>query len=177
MELRCFTMASNHVLSQYSTITGTSQNKKDLNLSTLVLHGNKVFSKDEWSWNDSLRMAELQAMSGQTIQIGCRIKITEPNFDCWYNFTFTKLIIVYCLWGYRGTELLFEFMVNIETSSTVKDKKPLPLQIFENEPTQPPIGLTPSIFNTGPYIIKNVGQQQILFNPSWSLKRVELALL
>ncbi|XP_068524887.1 uncharacterized protein [Anas acuta] len=57
-----------------------------------------------------------------------------------------------------------------------KDKKPLPPQIFENEPTQPPIGLTPSIFKTGPYIIKNVGQQQILFNPSWSLKRVELAL-
>ena len=49
--------------------------------------------------------------------------------------------------------------------------KPLPLQIFENEPTQPPIGLTPSIFNTGPYIIKNVGQQQIVFNPSWSLKK------
>ncbi|KAI6068094.1 Protein NYNRIN [Aix galericulata] len=133
-------------------------------------------------------MAELQATSGQTIQIGCRItngstynrlteiktfyadstrsqnystdctKITETNFDCWYNFTFTKPINVYCLWGYRGTELLFEFM------------------IFENEPTWPPICLTPSIFNTGPYIIKNVGQQQILFNPSWSLKRVELAL-
>ncbi|XP_071884738.1 uncharacterized protein [Anas platyrhynchos] len=63
-----------------------------------------------------------------------------------------------------------------ETSSTTKDKKPLPPQIFENEPTQPPISLTPSIFKTGPYIIKNVGQQQILFNPSWSLKRVELAL-
>lgn len=91
-------MAFNHVLSQYSTVTGTSQNRKDLNLSTLVLHGNKIFSKDEWSWNDSLRMAELQAMSGQTIQIGCQItKITEPNFDCWYNFTFTKPIIVYCL--------------------------------------------------------------------------------
>ncbi|XP_068521809.1 uncharacterized protein [Anas acuta] len=67
-------------------------------------------------------------------------------------------------------------MVNTETSSTTKDKKPLPPQILENEPTQPPIGLTPSIFNTGPYIIKNMGQQQILFNPSWSLKRVELAL-
>ena len=65
-------MAFNHVLSQYSTVTGTSQNRKDLNLSTLVLHGNKIFSKDEWSWNNSLRMAELQAMSGQTIQIGCR---------------------------------------------------------------------------------------------------------
>ena len=52
-------MAFNHVLSQYSTVTGTSQNRKDLNLSTLVLHGNKIFSKDEWSWNDSLRMAEL----------------------------------------------------------------------------------------------------------------------
>ncbi|XP_074667533.1 uncharacterized protein LOC141917846 [Strix aluco] len=43
-------------------------------------------------------------------------------------------------------------------------------------PTRPPIKLSPRIYTTGPYIIKNIGQQQVLFNPSWSLKRVELAL-
>ncbi|KAK4820012.1 hypothetical protein QYF61_017391 [Mycteria americana] len=96
----------------------------------------------------TLRMARLQAIPGQTIQISCRVtngstyhrpneiktvytdsarpenykavcyKISKPNSDCWYNLTFTD----------------------------------------------------------SPYIIKNMGQQQVLFNPSYSLKRVELAM-
>ncbi|XP_072705769.1 uncharacterized protein [Ciconia boyciana] len=196
-----------HALSQYSASIGTLQNKRNLNLSTLVMHGNEVYSRVEWSWNDSLHMARLQAIPGQTIQISCRItngstyhrlteiktvypdssspenykakcyKITEPNSDCWYNLTFTKPIIVYCLWGYRGTELLFEFIIDTATSAPVaKDKEPLPPQMSENVSTRPPISLTPFIFNTGPYIIKNTGQQQVLFNPSYSLKRVELAI-
>ncbi|KAK4811141.1 hypothetical protein QYF61_019772 [Mycteria americana] len=36
--------------------------------------------------------------------------------------------------------------------------------------------LTPQISEIGPYAIKNVGQQQVLFNPLWSLKRVELSM-
>lgn len=43
-------------------------------------------------------------------------------------------------------------------------------------PTQPPIKLSPHIYNTGPYVIKNIGQQQVIFNPSRSLKRVELSI-
>ncbi|KAK4810571.1 LOW QUALITY PROTEIN: hypothetical protein QYF61_004534 [Mycteria americana] len=36
--------------------------------------------------------------------------------------------------------------------------------------------LSPQISEVGPYVIKNTGQQQVLFNPSWSLKRVELLM-
>lgn len=39
----------NHSLSRYSASVGTLQNKKNLNLSTLVIKGDEVFSKDEWS--------------------------------------------------------------------------------------------------------------------------------
>ncbi|XP_072707269.1 uncharacterized protein [Ciconia boyciana] len=196
-----------HALSRYSASTRTQQNRRNLSLSVLVMHENEVHTKDEWSWNDSLWMARLQAIPGQTIQISCQVTngstyhrpteiktvytdssrlenykaecytITEPNSDCWYNLTFTKPIIVYCLWGYRGTELLFEFMIDTATSVLVaKDKEPLPPQMSENVSTRPPISLTPFTFNTGPYIIKNTGQQQVLFNLSYSLKWVELAM-
>ncbi|XP_075356164.1 uncharacterized protein LOC142409049 [Mycteria americana] len=135
-----FTMVSrndpwDHALSRYSASIGTLQNKGNLNLSTLVMHGNEVRSRDEWSWNDSLWMAKLQAIPGQTIQISCRItngstyhrpteiktvctnssrpenykaecyKITEPNSDCLYNLTFTKPVIVYCLWGLQRYQI------------------------------------------------------------------------
>lgn len=41
-------------------------------------------------------------------------------------------------------------------------------------PIQHPIKLIPHIFNTDPYIIKNVGQQKMLFNSLWSLKWIEI---
>jgi len=47
---------------------------------------------------------------------------------------------------------------------------------FENESIQTPTSLNPYVFNIGPYVIKNTGQQQILFNPTYSLKRVELSM-
>lgn len=40
----------------------------------------------------------------------------EPNLDCWHNFTFTKPIITYCIWGNKDTELLFEFVVNTQNT-------------------------------------------------------------
>lgn len=43
-------------------------------------------------------------------------------------------------------------------------------------PTQPPIEPAPQIFGKGTYIIRNMGQQQVLFNPCGSLKSLELVL-
>jgi len=51
-----------------------------------------------------------------------------------------------------------------------------PQQNFENESIQTPTILNPHFFNIGPYVIKNTGQKQILFNPTYSLKRVELSM-
>ena len=49
-------------------------------------------------------------------------------------------------------------------------------QIFENESIRTPTSLNPYIFNISPYVIKNTSQQQILFNLTYSLKRVELSM-
>ncbi|XP_069631209.1 LOW QUALITY PROTEIN: uncharacterized protein [Haliaeetus albicilla] len=42
--------------------------------------------------------------------------------------------------------------------------------------TQPIVVLSPKTFEIGPYVIRNTGLQQMLFNPAWSLKQVELSL-
>ena len=42
--------------------------------------------------------------------------------------------------------------------------------------TQPTVVLSPKTFGIGPYVIRNTGQQQMLLNPAWSLKRVELLM-
>ncbi|XP_075595325.1 uncharacterized protein LOC142599343 [Balearica regulorum gibbericeps] len=42
--------------------------------------------------------------------------------------------------------------------------------------TQPIVVLNPKIFEIGPYVIRNTGLQQMLFNPAWSLKQVELSM-
>ncbi|XP_063177384.1 uncharacterized protein LOC134508994 isoform X1 [Chroicocephalus ridibundus] len=196
-----------NALSRYTASTETLENMRDLNLSTLVIQGSEVYSRDKWSWKDSLQMAKLEAATGKKIQISCRVingsahhrptvietihvdstkpdkyntdcyKIIEPNSDCWHNFTFIKPIIVYCIWGYRGTELLFEFMIDSNTSEPVEmNPKPTPPQTSKGVATQPSISLTPYTFNIGPYAIKHTGQQQILFNPTYSLKRVELSM-
>ena len=42
--------------------------------------------------------------------------------------------------------------------------------------TQPMAVPNPKSFENGPYMIRNTGQQQMLFNPERSLKRVELLM-
>ncbi|XP_074424622.1 uncharacterized protein LOC141735547 [Larus michahellis] len=152
-------------------------------------------------------MAKIEATLGKRIHIGCRFingsthhrptviktiyvdstkpdkyntdcyKIMEPNSDCWHNFTFIKPTVVYCIWGYKGTELLFEFMIDSNTPELAEiNPEPTPPQTLKGVPSKPSISLTPYIFNIGPYVIKHTGQQQILFNPTYSLKRVELSM-
>ncbi|XP_074424419.1 uncharacterized protein LOC141735468 [Larus michahellis] len=195
-----------NALSRYTPSTGTPGNKRGLNLSTLVIQGSEVYSRDKWKWNDSLQMAKIEATLGKRIHIGCRFingsthhrptviktiyvdstkpdkyntdcyKIMEPNSDCWHNFTFIKPTIVYCIWGYKGTELLFEFMIDSNTPELAEiNPEPTPPQTLKGVPSKPSISLTPYIFNIGPYVIKHTGQQQILF-PTYSLKRVELSM-
>ncbi|XP_076194341.1 uncharacterized protein LOC143160464 [Aptenodytes patagonicus] len=132
-------------------------------------------------------------MAGKEIKIGCRMingsahekasQISVYNItsnpvtkdtklcaskqsDCWYNFTLVQPVIVVCLWAHRNLGLSFKFKIDITkldmttSASTAKDKKTL----------------SPQISEIGPYVIKNTGQQWVLFNPSWSLKRVELLM-
>ena len=95
----------------------------DLNLSTLAFHGSEICLK---GWRHSLWMSRLHVIPGEKIQIGCWVinvsayqrptraravyiatfkpenyencyQVTEPNLDCWDNFTFTKPTIAYCI--------------------------------------------------------------------------------
>ena len=39
-----------------------------------------------------------------------------------------------------------------------------------------PLKPEPKIYEIGPYVVRNTGQQLLLFNPEWSLKHVELLM-
>jgi len=88
--------------------------------------------------------------------------------------------MIYCIWSKslpKGEDVLFDFVIDMMTSlPTKKYAKPTSQKIFENESIRTPTSLIPYIFNIGPYVIKNTGQPQILFNPTYSLKRVELSM-
>ncbi|XP_075346020.1 uncharacterized protein LOC142403691 [Mycteria americana] len=89
-----------------------------------------------------------------------------------------RMLIQFPDFGERNTGLSFKFKIHIiepstttatpplTSAPTVKDKKTLSPQIS---------ALSPQSFKIGPYAIKHTGQQQVLFNPSWSLKRVALS--
>lgn len=67
------------------------------------------------------------------------------------------------------------------TATSVPDTEPPSQTILENTSTrststQHLVSLTPHVYNIEPYVVKNTGQQQILFIPSYSLKRVELSI-
>ncbi|XP_063003945.1 uncharacterized protein LOC134413832 isoform X2 [Melospiza melodia melodia] len=94
---------------------------------------------------------------------------THPSVrDCWYSFTLTGTTEVICLWAKDTQGLSFKFVINVETTApTVATVTTSPI---------PPVTLIPIIFEIGPYVIRKTGQQQILFNPAWSLKQVKLLM-
>ncbi|XP_068280354.1 uncharacterized protein [Nyctibius grandis] len=48
---------------------------------------------------------------------------------------------------------------------------------YTTQPTTQPVDIpNPRVFKVGPYAIRNTGQQQMLTNPEWSLKPVELLM-
>lgn len=92
---------------------------------------------------------------------------THPSVqDCWQNFTLTQTAEVVCLWSKNTEGLSFKFIINATTQPSTT-----------TTPAQPLLMLSPRIFEIGPYIIRKTGQQQILFNPAWSLKQVKLLMM
>ncbi|KAK4811160.1 hypothetical protein QYF61_019791 [Mycteria americana] len=179
---------------KYTGSMGIHSSKGDLKLSTVVMHGTETYLENEWSWDKDEaddKVPRLRGTAGKEIKIGCRMingsthekapqisvyNITSnqiakdtklcasERLDCWYNFTLVQPVFVVCLWAHHRVGLSFTFKIDITEPNTttsalsVKDEKIL----------------SPQISEVGPYVIKNTGQQQVLFNPSWSLKRVEL---
>ena len=97
--------------------------------------------------------------------------------ECWHNFTLTQPMLVICLWadkraGKNQTAVSFKFKLEITTTK----QNPTPTKEGPLANSEKEITLTPQITRIGPYVIKRVGQQRLLFNSSWSLKRVELSM-
>ncbi|XP_071895524.1 uncharacterized protein [Anas platyrhynchos] len=106
-------------------------------------------------------------------QEGC---IRPGKLDCWYNFTLTENVEISCFWNNNngqqskvnnGEGLMLNFTIYAALPTTVRPS---------TTHTPPLIKLEPKIYETGPYVVRNTGQQQLLFNPEWSLKRVELLI-
>ncbi|XP_074703747.1 uncharacterized protein LOC141933198 [Strix aluco] len=99
---------------------------------------------------------------------------------CWYAFTATQPVSIVCLGGTRSGDqaISFRFPLNIqEETTTITTHAPKETtQTTHTVPTQPTVVLSPKIFKIGPYAIRNTGKQQMLFNPAWSLKQVELLI-
>ncbi|RMB99905.1 hypothetical protein DUI87_23312 [Hirundo rustica rustica] len=88
--------------------------------------------------------------------------------DCWYNFTLVQTVNVICLWGRGNKGLTFKFKITTTPIATTKST------ITQAQTTPPKI--EHKIYEIGPYVIRNTGQQQLLFNPEWSLKRIEVLM-
>ncbi|XP_039912969.1 uncharacterized protein LOC120749537 [Hirundo rustica] len=131
-------------LSQYDTewpwsqafvhFTGSMGNVKDLNLSTVVMHENQIYTRQEW---EKQKTWQLQGVVGEKISIGCRMingtthrKATSISVltnqtnkhekacmhpsvqDCWHNFTLAQTVEVVCLWSKNTKGLSFKFKIN-----------------------------------------------------------------
>lgn len=59
-----------HTLLRYTGSTGTPQ-RAGLNLSTLVMHGNEVYLRNEWRWNKKNFVSLLRGTLGEEIKVGC----------------------------------------------------------------------------------------------------------
>lgn len=183
---------------KYTGNMGLNSNK-GLNLSTVVRQGSEVYLENKWSWDNTNRVPQLLGAVGQQIKWECRvinesthqrvtrISVTEvktkqkqikncavEKWDCWSNFTLVQPVFVVCLWAKNRVGLSFKFKISTLTTTSVPDTEPTPQPIFVS--TRPSMCVTPYIFNIGPYVTENTGQQQILFNLSYSLKWVELTM-
>lgn len=172
--------------------TGSIREPTGLSLLTLVLHDSLLYAKHEWKQQETW---QLQSVVGEQINTGCQMvnesdhtnanaisvsmgqedeQIADCTYptarDCWKNFTLTHTAEVVCLWSDGTQGLSFKFIIDTKTPSTTAEP--------HNTTTQPtpPVILTPKIFKIRPYIIRKTSQQQILFNPAWSLKQVELLM-
>ncbi|XP_031980095.1 uncharacterized protein LOC116451072 [Corvus moneduloides] len=89
--------------------------------------------------------------------------------DCWYNFTLVQTVEVVCLWGQDSNGLSFKFQINAMARPTTHSDNQIQTQVtlLKSEP---------KVYEIGPYVVRNTGQQLLLFNPEWSLKRIELLM-
>ncbi|XP_058664607.1 uncharacterized protein LOC131560012 [Ammospiza caudacuta] len=180
---------------QYTGSMGKSSEIKNLNLSTVVIHGDQVYEEQEWQ---ERKLWTLQGIRGERIKVGCRMTngtayerpneisvSTSPGVherqeicdspnesDCWCNFTLIQPVEITCLWAQEDIGLSFKFKIDTTPFTTAGPYTAhTEAQIVQTQPK-----LEPEVYGVVPYVVRNVGEQQLLFNPEWSLKRVELIM-
>lgn len=167
---------------------------KSLDLCAVVLPNNIAFHRREWiikNEDEDRDIPSLKGTIGDIISVGCQIQNhtecmtvlsiivgyaegkqghspdnthTCPfGHECWYNLTMSCSILKMCLWA----DSKFHSNLSLQFKTAIKQP---------SSPTLPPIKSSPYIYNTSPFLIKNLGQQQVFFNPRWCLKSVELAI-
>lgn len=172
---------------------GKHSDIKDLNLSTVLVPGNQVYERHEWQKQG---LWSLQGTIGEVIRVGCRMVngtkhekakqisvSTSPTdsdpkvcshpskLDCWCNFTLVQTVNVVCLWYHDSIWLTFKFKINVITVTVTESA------VTQAQTTLPKKKkIEHKIYEDGPFVIRNTGQQQLLFNPKWSLKCVELLM-
>ncbi|XP_042748656.1 LOW QUALITY PROTEIN: uncharacterized protein LOC122192214 [Lagopus leucura] len=77
--------------------------------------------------------------------------------------------MITCLWTQDTLGRSFKFKVDLLNQQTTDVPYITPTRRLESV-------ISPQIYQIGPYAIKNTGQRQVIFNPTWSLKRVMLLL-
>lgn len=118
---------------RFTGLMGKYSDLKDLNLLTVVMHGNQVYAKQEW---EKQKTWQLRGIVRKEIKIGCRIinrttheKATQisvstsptdthkeicshsSELECWYNFTLVQTVEVVCLWAQDSKGLSFKFHI------------------------------------------------------------------
>ena len=153
---------------------GTRTIKENLSLATVVMHGAKVFSRHEWSW-DNRWLPLLKGKAGEEIRVGCRMingstheKVTSmtissisrnpiasrscvtDEWDCWYNFTLVGPTVVACVWQQHCTGPGMSKQHCIGLSFRFK------IDMIEPDPTTPPDLTSPTPLDTLQYGVRNV---------------------
>lgn len=86
---------------------------------------------------------------------------TSERLDYWYNFTLIQPVFLVYLWVHHSMGLSFKFKIDITKISTTTSA-PSKNNLKKN--------LSPQISEFGLFVVRNMGQQLVLFHPSWSLK-------
>lgn len=168
---------------QYTRSMGEPSEIKNLNLSTVVIHEDQVYEEQE---QQERELQTLQGIRGEEIKVECLVVngtaherpnaisvSTSPVYkhqevcdspsesDCQYNFTLIQPVEVTCLQAHDALELSFKFKIDTTLFTTARPYTThTSTQIVQIQPK-----LEPEVYKISPYVVKNVGEQQPLFNP------------
>lgn len=188
----------NHAQKNYTIMIKNVDSKTKLAI--VVVNNNKVYQGNQWSRDNENEVDQLEGKTGDEITVGCQIyhedglvpvledtmiavrrlgssyqfgESCKGKLTCWFNFTLTEPAFVTCL-GQGPEEQALFYRVRIDLVQPTTSPLTTPIEAMTIVPGK--MRSRPGIFTIGPYVIRKTGQQIVLFNPQWSLKKVELQI-